>query len=645
MSKLYDKKYVDSLKESKEFDKLFNYLLGFSDSNIVEAIEELVLCYKSGIGTEPNEKRALELSERTVELGSLRFAFILGFSYEFGTYGAEKNQEKADYYYKKDQERADQISIDNAILYEEYDKQREQGLLSVKEVYQLGLLHYFNHECEKAISCLEHAADNGYTYALVLIGNIYATGRGCSPDLLEAMSWYQEAALRGEPVAQRYVGVAYYEGTELTTDYKKAYKWLYKAALSNDEIAQIYIGFFYEKGIGIKEDNQIAVEWYGKAFASHGHIIAEWFENYCENEVLEESEKNEIEKTLKFESHNWILGDLLKKLRSKYDLDKEKKRDLVYVQRIFELEEEIRGLRSKLDQGVTLSDISSLLKDIKAMGEDTNATVHRMEKVILDISSFLMDKKRKLADTEDEDLISEFTYQAAKEIVSRVYGGKVNQSENLINNAESELKGVFGSYWDMLDHYTRRSLVSAKVFLAQSLTLNIEDLDFSGIVVSATSALENELKLRLFVGFQDYLASKQIPISNWPTLLKFYNNETKMWIRNTDFTLGKLSWLLYPENKSERPIVNEYLKTILHNDKKTYGSGAFSYNNPVSFISRCKSITNDFRNKAAHTEPVIRTLAEECCDNIIGAHKRIGEIQGLLLELIYLTENYKHPNL
>ena len=212
-------------------------------------------------------------------------------------------------------------------------------------------------------------------------------------------------------------------------------------------------------------------------------------------------------------------------------------------------------------------------------------------------------------------------------------------------NLFSELKGLFGVNWDKLDFYTRRSLISAKVFLAQSEALNDESLDFSGIVVSATSALEKELKLRLFVGAQKYFAQKAIPISNWPELLKFYDAKNEEWIENTDFTLGKMSFLLFPRDEKDRIMMNDYLTTILRNNQKQYGSRTFSYRNPKSFIDRCKEITDNYRNPAAHTEPVGMSLAIDCCDNIIGAAKRVGAIQGLILELLSLTDNYENPNL
>lgn len=51
----------------------------------------------------------------------------------------------------------------------------------------------------------------------------------------------------------------------------------------------------------------------------------------------------------------------------------------------------------------------------------------------------------------------------------------------------------------------RHSLISAKVFATICRKTSYQVLDYSGIIVSVTSALENEFKLCFFSGYQDYL--------------------------------------------------------------------------------------------------------------------------------------------
>lgn len=63
-----------------------------------------------------------------------------------------------------------------------------------------------------------------------------------------------------------------------------------------------------------------------------------------------------------------------------------------------------------------------------------------------------------------------------------------------------------------------------------------------------------------------------------------------------------------------------------------------------SFVDRCEKIRISYRNVAAHTGLVDRSKAEACCNDIIGpneASEKIGQVQGLLYDLVQMTENFK----
>ena len=63
-----------------------------------------------------------------------------------------------------------------------------------------------------------------------------------------------------------------------------------------------------------------------------------------------------------------------------------------------------------------------------------------------------------------------------------------------------------------------------------------------------------------------------------------------------------------------------------------------------SFIQKCESVRTTYRNPAAHTEAVSLADAERCYADIIdprSAAREIGQIQGLLLELLQKTDRFR----
>lgn len=246
-----------------------------------------------------------------------------------------------------------------------------------------------------------------------------------------------------------------------------------------------------------------------------------------------------------------------------------------------------------------------------------------------------------LDETQVEQIQSRFIEETATKIIDSLQEKSVS-----VEKEEALLKGMFGEHWFKLDVYTRKSLLSARVLFNQCRGPEFASLDHSGVVVSATSALENELKCRLFTGFQTFMKNK-LGTSNyaeWPELLVFRNKKGDV-LLNKSFPLGSLTYLFKGSDK-DKEYLSEYLNSILSEQYVDKGLLAFTAikTGGDTFVNKCEKIRVSFRNAAAHTGLVDRTKAEACCNAIIGpneASEKIGQVQGSLYDLAQMTENYQ----
>jgi TPR repeat protein len=70
------------------------------------------------------------------------------------------------------------------------------------------------------------AADQGYSLAQFMLGNMYYNGSGIPRDYTKAMQWYSVAANQNYAPAQNNLGVMYLQGHGAPQDYVRAYMWL-----------------------------------------------------------------------------------------------------------------------------------------------------------------------------------------------------------------------------------------------------------------------------------------------------------------------------------------------------------------------------------------------------------------------------------
>ncbi len=392
------------------------------------------------------------------------------------------------------------------------------------------------------------------------------------------------------------LGWTFKKGRGTKQDYDRARELFEKASSLGCSSSYFHLGDMYENGMGVDKSLDKAIEYYQKGA------------------------------DLKNETCRERLNFLVPSLTDERD---------DYLKKIYEY---------VVETNAKVMEIGDLTKEMKVLLER-----------ITDIQSEISSRKAIFQSQQNSDDNTETAYKQFIDSMAETMCQKLYQSGNVnVDFEENSLKGIFGDYWDCLDEYTRKSLVSARIFLSGSNSLSRESLDYSGVVISATSALENELKLRFFNGYQAYLRKQfKNDFSKWPRSMVYDGR-----VENTVFTIGSLPGIFGSQQRgengkrfynkkmsvtpAEKELLNDYLKTILYYGNDDINTFFKTDIHGLSFLDRCEDVRCMYRNAAAHTESLSIEEATACCRDIIGVDRydatlKVGQIQGLILDLVKLS--------
>ena len=185
--------------------------------------------------------------------------------------------------------------------------------------------------------------------------------------------------------------------------------------------------------------------------------------------------------------------------------------------------------------------------------------------------------------------------------------------------------------WNRLEERSQTFLVSAKITFAQ--LINMPDIvDYSGVCLLVTKALEVEAGKRFCTGFVNYMKEKYPWKQNkdqYPTALISRFDKP---LRPKDFTLGTLAYILCyyeDEEKSEEQKANNMTKLLEYAKAKLFppDKSEQDINATLAFYAEeIESVKNDYRNPAAHTNELTKINAQECFDLVIDVQKLLKKM-------------------
>ena len=152
-----------------------------------------------------------------------------------------------------------------------------------------GVAVYNRGDYATALQELRPLAEQGEARAQVMLGYMYANGRGVPQDYAEATRWYRASAEQGNGGAQNNLGVLYEFGRGVPQDYAEAVKWYRKAAEQGIALAQSNLGSMYYKGWGVPQDYLLAHMWFNLAAAQ-----SDWVHDEFRDETAKRMTREQI---------------------------------------------------------------------------------------------------------------------------------------------------------------------------------------------------------------------------------------------------------------------------------------------------------------------------------------------------------------
>ena len=192
---------------------------------------------------------------------------------------------------------------------------------------------------------------------------------------------------------------------------------------------------------------------------------------------------------------------------------------------------------------------------------------------------------------------------------------------------ERKLKSSFGiSAWDKLDESSRVFLVSSKI-MYNRLLLDANMVDFSGVCLLVTKALEVEMTNRFYKDYCSYLREKSFrndTTMTWPSgLLNRHGKQMKC----KEFTLGCLAYVLcykHAENSTEDQRKSDLLTLLEFAQEKLFIEQLIDeemckqLNQYAEWI---EEVRNKYRNPSAHTNQLQQVQAANCFELITDVEK------------------------
>ena len=485
----------------------------------------------------------------------------------------------------------------------------------------LGKMNFHGYGAEiNYIKAFEHfnkviQIDRNNIEALHYLALCYYNAYGTDKNLAKAFECFNTIAQTNTKegcLAKYYLGLYYYNGEGVSKDKQKALE-LIKAAASirnkdgktDDDIARtkrfcgfddeyfdkfdvqrlcgkacFFLGYLYETGKEFPQDISRACELYERGLGS----------SYSPTEMLS-------------------VRDMLMEPDPEENFIKQ---EMEWLQLSVEQAEELHKSKKALD---------SIIKDQTTISN----TLDQFSK---QLQGFVAEQKSKASAVQNPDDVDiSITSKGINDQV-HTYAQNSETAHDIIEKERQWLVNYFKdncdeNWWDKLDGYTRKSLISARFFLAVSN--NSHDVDYSGACISASSALENELKHRFVDGYREYLDSvSSLSFDEWPSFMVDFKGRNGSKIKRDRFSLGDSNHIC----DTARDI--QYFKTYLDTIKRNEFADKPIYESVNTLLNLCadRSFLNS-RNRAGHTETT----------SLNAAKKQLDTALGRLKELVWLTTN------
>lgn len=201
----------------------------------------------------------------------------------------------------------------------------------------------------------------------------------------------------------------------------------------------------------------------------------------------------------------------------------------------------------------------------------------------------------------------------------------VKCKDDNLERYESILKDEFDNVWKVLSTESKSYLITSKITFDSIKKNDLNDtLDYSGVCLLVTKALEIELYNIFFKDYIDYLLGCNLKLEKFPNvLLTDDKDKIKPYYL---FSLGSVLSIFGLSRKNTISLGNMYCyhKFEKYCEEKLYTLNQSEIQDEIFdnayFIEK---VRKDYRNPAAHTGHLTRTVCSECLDYIVDTEKQL----------------------
>ncbi len=198
--------------------------------------------------------------------------------------------------------------------------------------------------------------------------------------------------------------------------------------------------------------------------------------------------------------------------------------------------------------------------------------------------------------------------------------------------------------WDKLDERSKVFLISAKSNYSSMIKMPDKDsMDYSGVCLLVTKALEVETAKRFFDKYKDFLNRKYTEVSQWPYALRkrIHGRITDKVISDGEFTLGSVVPTV--GYKREYDANGNIIGYSIDHDRTRLEFWDYAISDLFKLPDRCsveseiekdyqfiEKVRLDYRNPSAHRDELTITSAKNCLEYVIDVQHMLKEMLGAM---------------
>lgn len=290
----------------------------------------------------------------------------------------------------------------------------------------------------------------------------------------------------------------------------------------------------------------------------------------------------------------------------------------------FDLEQGINIITEVIKNHVS-EEMQKTRKTIEESKETILTNLNEIKKEIKNISLKITDYQSLIerqinnfdSDEVKDRIISAFADECAERIINETHFEKDDDSYNL--EKTNLIQSLGEGAWAKLSEESQTYLISSKLMF-NNLNNMSEVVDYSGVCILVTKALEVELYKRFFDNFLKYLDQKRYKkYDNYPTGLLYKNREP---LNEDKFNLGTVAYIFclksdyyidyYQERNNEEKLI-EYCEADLFKEFETEKIERLI----KKFGENIEEIRKKYRNPSAHRNKITIDKAEDCLNLVL----------------------------